>query len=37
MILLMATECSVSDAKAREELGYRNAVSFEEGLAVLRG
>lgn len=36
MIRLMATEFSVSDARAREELGYRNAVDFEQGLATLR-
>lgn len=32
MIRLMGTEFSVSDAKAREELGYKNAVSFEQGI-----
>jgi len=32
MIRLMGTEFSVSDAKARRELGYKNAVSFEEGI-----
>ncbi len=35
MIRLMATEFSVSDQKARRELGYKNAVSFEEGVATL--
>ncbi len=35
MIRLMAREFSVSDEKARLELGYRNAISFEEGIANL--
>lgn len=35
MIRLMGTEFSVSDAKARKELGYQNVVSFEEGIAAL--
>ncbi|MEM8908313.1 MAG: NAD-dependent epimerase/dehydratase family protein [Bacteroidota bacterium] len=35
MIRLMGTEFSVSDAKARKELGYTNAISFEEGIADL--
>lgn len=29
---LMAREFSVSDAKARKELGYQNVISFEEGV-----
>ncbi|MEO1436728.1 MAG: NAD-dependent epimerase/dehydratase family protein [Bacteroidota bacterium] len=36
MIRLMGTEFSVSDQKARTELGYTNAISFEEGIAQLR-
>ncbi len=35
MIRLMGTEFSVSDEKARRELGYKNAVSFQEGIAQL--
>lgn len=35
MIRLMATEFSVSDEKARRELGYKNACSFEEGIAEM--
>ncbi|MEL6191928.1 MAG: NAD-dependent epimerase/dehydratase family protein [Bacteroidota bacterium] len=35
MIRLMGTEFSVSDAKARLELGYKNALSFEEGITNL--
>lgn len=35
MIRLMGTEFSVSDAKARQELGYKNAISFQEGVAQL--
>lgn len=35
MIRLMATEFSVSDQKAREKLGYRNVISFEEGIREL--
>ncbi|MEL6253269.1 MAG: NAD-dependent epimerase/dehydratase family protein [Bacteroidota bacterium] len=35
MIRLMATEFSVSDAKARRELGYQNVIDFEEGIAKL--
>jgi nucleoside-diphosphate-sugar epimerase len=31
-----ALECTVSDAKAREELGYRPVISREDGLAALR-
>lgn len=36
MIRLMATEFSVSDEKARVKLGYRNVISFEEGIEELR-
>ena len=36
MIRLMGTEFSVSDQKARRELGYSNALSFEEGIQQLR-
>ncbi|MEL6132825.1 MAG: NAD-dependent epimerase/dehydratase family protein [Bacteroidota bacterium] len=35
MIYLMGTEFSVSDQKARRELGYQNAISIEEGLHTL--
>jgi len=35
MIRLMATEFSVCDQKARKELGYKNALTFEEGIAEL--
>ncbi|NRB48466.1 MAG: NAD(P)-dependent oxidoreductase [Saprospiraceae bacterium] len=35
MIRLMGTEFSVSDQKARKELLYQNAISFEEGIAAL--
>ncbi|MEM9361285.1 MAG: NAD-dependent epimerase/dehydratase family protein [Bacteroidota bacterium] len=35
MIRLMATEFSVSDEKARQELGYKNAISFKEGLKTI--
>ncbi|MEO1653922.1 MAG: NAD-dependent epimerase/dehydratase family protein [Bacteroidota bacterium] len=31
-IRLMAREFSVSDAKARQELGYQNVISFQEGI-----
>lgn len=34
-IRLMAREFSVSDAKARRELNYQNAISFEEGVLRL--
>jgi nucleoside-diphosphate-sugar epimerase len=33
---LVGHEMTVSDAKARRELGYRPAVSIDEGLAELR-
>ncbi|HAA20529.1 MAG TPA: hypothetical protein DCR93_13455 [Cytophagales bacterium] len=36
MIRLMATEFSVSDQKARHVLGYKNVISFEEGIRELR-
>lgn len=36
LIRLMAREFSVSDAKARKELGYANAISFEEGILDLK-
>lgn len=35
LVRLMGEEFTVSDRKAREELGYRGKVSFEEGLAEL--
>ena len=35
MIRLMATEFSVDDQKARTELGYKNAITFDEGIAQL--
>ncbi|MDB4292291.1 NAD-dependent epimerase/dehydratase family protein [Maribacter sp.] len=35
MIRLMGTEFSVNDAKAREELGYTNAISFEKAVEQL--
>lgn len=35
LIRLMAREFSVSDEKARRELGYKNAISFEEGIRTL--
>ena len=35
LLRLMAREFSVSDAKARKELGYRNVISFEEGIKTL--
>ncbi len=36
MIRLMGTEFSISDAKARRELGYLNAISITEGMAQLK-
>ena len=36
MIRLMGNEFSVSDEKARRELGYKNKISIEEGMAELR-
>ncbi len=35
MIRLMATEFSVDDTKARKQLGYQNAISFEQGVQEL--
>ncbi len=35
MIRLMATEFSVNDELARKELGYKNAISYEEGIQTL--
>ena len=35
MVYLMGTEFSVSDQKARREIGYQNAVSIDEGLESL--
>ena len=35
MVHLMGTEFSVSDKKAREELGYTNAITIEEGMLTL--
>lgn len=37
VLRLMAREFSVSDAKARRELGYQNVISFEEGIQSLAG
>jgi len=37
MIRLMGTEFSVDDSKARRELGYKNVVNFEEGIAEMKG
>ncbi|WP_257670675.1 NAD-dependent epimerase/dehydratase family protein [Parapedobacter tibetensis] len=36
LIRLMATEFSVSDQKARRELGYKNVITFEEGISALK-
>ncbi len=36
MIRLMGTEFSVSDEKARRELGYENAIDFAQGVKELR-
>ncbi len=36
MIRLMGHEFSVSDEKARRELGYKNAISMDEGIAALK-
>ncbi len=36
MIRLMGTEFSVSDTKARRELGYTNAIDFEQGIQELK-
>jgi len=36
MIRLMGKEFSVSDEKARRELGYENAISIDEGIEELR-
>ncbi len=35
LVSLFGTELTVSDAKARRELGYHNAISIEEGLKAL--
>lgn len=35
MVYLMGTEFSVSDQKARTEMGYTNAISIEEGMNTL--
>lgn len=35
MVRLMGREFSVSDQKARQELGYENAISVEEGLRAM--
>jgi len=32
----MATEFSVDDSKARRVLDYKNAITFEEGIAELK-
>ena len=36
MVLMLGTELSMTDAKARKILGYRNVVSINEGLENLR-
>jgi nucleoside-diphosphate-sugar epimerase len=36
MIRLMAKEFSISDEKARKELGYANAISIQEGIEQLK-
>jgi len=36
MIRLMGKEFSISDEKARKELGYKNAISIEEGIEELK-
>jgi len=36
MIRLMGTEFSVSDQKARTELGYTNAIDFQQGIEELK-
>jgi len=36
MIHMQATEYTVSDAKAREELGYEDVITYEEGLEELK-
>jgi nucleoside-diphosphate-sugar epimerase len=36
LIRLMATEFSVSDQKARRKLGYKNVITFEEGIRALK-
>lgn len=36
VIRLMAKEFSVDDSKARKELSYKNAISFDEGIAQMR-
>lgn len=36
MVLMLGTELSMTDAKARKVLGYRNMVSIDEGLENLR-
>jgi len=35
MVRLMGREFSVRDTRARQELGYENAISIEEGLALI--
>jgi nucleoside-diphosphate-sugar epimerase len=32
----MAIEFSVSDQKARRELGYKNVITFEEGIRAFK-
>ncbi|MEM6894497.1 MAG: NAD-dependent epimerase/dehydratase family protein [Bacteroidota bacterium] len=36
MIRLMGTEFSVSDQKARNELGYKNVIDFQQGIQELK-
>lgn len=35
MVYLMGTEFSIDDSKARQELGYENVISIDEGLSQL--
>lgn len=36
-VMIMSRECTLTDAKARRELGYSPVVSVDEGLAALSG
>jgi nucleoside-diphosphate-sugar epimerase len=36
MVAMLGVELSMNDHKAREELGYRNVVSMDEGLSLLK-
>jgi hypothetical protein len=35
-VALLSDECTLSDAKARQQLGYRAPISREDGLSELR-